>query len=95
MGKSIQNKSTKSIKKLQWAGIDKDVYEQIVQEKLQNNKNMNERMVALKLEELAKTFHKATEAAVPHKLITLKGPSWRASPTVKNLLGICKQKYKL
>ena len=53
-------------------------------------KNMNVRMVALEIEELAKTFHKATEAVVPHKLIKLKGPSWRASPRVKNLMGICK-----
>ena len=58
------------------------------------NELLNKRMVSLKLEELAKTFHKATEAVVPHKLIKLKDPSWRASPTVKSLLGICKQKYK-
>ena len=58
------------------------------------NELLNKRMVSLKLEELAKTFHKATEAVVPHKLKKLKDPSWRASPTVKNLLGICKQKYK-
>ena len=40
-------------------------------------------------------FHKATASAVPHKLIKLKGPSWRAFPTVKNLLVIGIQKYKL
>ena len=51
------------MKKLQWAGIDKDLYEQVVLEELQSDKNVNERMVALKFEELEKTFHKATEAS--------------------------------
>ena len=67
----------------------------IIQKELQNNEGMNEGSVGLKLEELANLFYKATASAVPQKLIKLKGPSWRASPIVKNLLVICKQKYKL
>ena len=92
-GKIYQNNSSKSLKKLQWAGIDRFSYEQTVQEELQRYENNGS--VGSGLEGLVNSLHKATEAAVPHKMIRLKGPTWRASPTVKHLLSICKEKYKL
>ena len=52
---------------------------------------LKERNAVQRLDELTKMLHKATENAVPYKLIKLKGPTWRASPTVKNLLIVCKQ----
>ena len=87
--------SSKSVKKYQWSKIDKGLYEKILQEELQKDKRLTERSVELKLEELSKILHKATKLTVPYKLVKLKGQSWRASPKVKDLLGTCKQKYKL
>ncbi|MEW8090529.1 MAG: reverse transcriptase domain-containing protein [Candidatus Thiodiazotropha endolucinida] len=48
-----------------------------------------------RLNHLTSNLHKAAEAAVPSKIIKLKGPTWKASPTVRILLKDCKEKYKL
>ena len=88
-------KSSKSVKKLHWAQADVDRYRKILEEECEKNRALNGRNAAQQLDDLTKMLHKATERAVPCKLIKLKGPTWRASPTVKKLLVVCKQKHKL
>ena len=72
-----------------------DRYRKILEEECEKNRALNGRNAAQQLDDLTKMLHKATERAVPCKLIKLKGPTWRASPTVKKLLVVCKQKHKL
>ena len=43
---------------------------------------------------LSSVCHKAAEKAVPSKIIKLKGPTWKTSPTVKCMLCVCKENYK-
>ena len=88
-------KNAKSVRKFHWAKVDKKLFQQIFEEECQKNSSMNEKTVVQRLDELAEMLQKATEVAVPNRLIKLKGPNWRASPTVKNLLSSCKQKHKL
>ena len=83
------------MKKFQWAKVDRNLFEQILREEIQKDGRMNEKTVDLRLEELAKMLPRATESAAPYKLIKLKGTTWRASPTVKELSATCKQKHKL
>ena len=40
-------------------------------------------------------LHKAVKQSMPFKTIHLKGPIWKASPEVRELLSDCKQTYKL
>ena len=72
-----------------------DRYWKILEEECEKNRALNGRNAVQQLDDLTKMLHKATEHAVPYKLIKLKGPTWRASPTVKKLLVVCKQKHKL
>ena len=72
-----------------------DRYRKILEEECEKNRALNGRNAAQQLDDLTKMLHKATELVVPYKLIKLKGPTWRASPTVKKLLVVCKQKHKL
>jgi hypothetical protein len=44
---------------------------------------------------LRQILQKATSTAVPTKTLKLKGPKWKASPTVLQLLKICKAKYQI
>ena len=90
-----RKQNTKSVKKFQWAKVDRNLFEQILREEIQKDGRMNEKTVDWRLEELAKMLPRATESAAPYKLIKLKGTTWRASPTVKELLATCKQKHKL
>ena len=95
VGQVTKKKKIKSVRKFQWEKIDKSLFQQIVEEECKKDSRMNEKTVGQRLDELARIPHKATDIAVPHKLIRLKGPTWRASPTVKKLLTICKEKHKL
>ena len=96
-GPITKKNSVKSVRKFQWSKVDRNLFQQILTEECQKDSNMNEKKntVVQRLDEMAKMLHKATEMAVPNKLIKLKGPTWRASPKVRNLLSVCKQKYKL
>ena len=60
-----------------------DRYWKILEEECEKNRALDGRNAAQQLDDLTKMLHKATELAVPYKLIKLKGPTWRASPTVK------------
>ena len=95
VGLVTKKKNAKSVRKFNWAKVDKTLFQQILEEECQKNSSRDEKTVVQRLDELAEMLQKATEVAVPNRLIKLKGPTWRASPTVKNLLSSCKQKHKL
>ncbi|CAC5381597.1 unnamed protein product [Mytilus coruscus] len=46
------------------------------------------------LELLMTILQKATKVSTPRKIIHLKGPKWKASPTAKNLIDICHKTYR-
>ena len=89
-----QSKTVQSIRKLQWEKIDHSEYKLLVDMELEKHKCIDH-SVDSKLTLITNICHKAAKKAVPSKVIRLKGPTWKASPTVKCLLGTCKEKYKL
>ena len=56
----------------------------------QQNTTVNEDIVAL-----ITAIQKATVQAVPSRLVKLKGPSWKVSPKVRNLLLNPREKYQI
>ena len=73
--------------------IDHSEYESVVEHELEQQGTTHS-SVDSKLNRLSTVCHKAAEKAVPSKIIKLKGPTWKASPTVKRLLGVCKENHK-
>jgi hypothetical protein len=54
-----------------------------------------EHIIAWIVHDLIIGLKRATTAAVPSKVIKLKGHKFKASPTVLHLLKICKEKYQI
>ena len=53
---------------------------------LQNEMRITETQQNTTVAALITAMQKATEQAVPSRLVKLKGPSWTASPKIRNLL---------
>jgi hypothetical protein len=76
----------KPARKHQWEKMNTEVFTTILQNEIritetQQNTTVNEDIAAL-----ITAIHKATEQAVLSRLVKLKGPSWKASSKVRNLL---------
>ena len=90
-----RNSTSKTItgKKLNWEKANKSRFEEKMKTALEkmdpSNKDVDQR-----LEILTKAIHSATKSSVPQRVVKLKGPKWKASPSVKNQLKICKAKYE-
>ena len=91
---SSQLKTNKTTKKLQWEKIDKHRYTSVLEKELKKLESKDIPSVDHKLQGLIEVIHTATAKAVPSKITKLKGPTWKASPKVRNLLLNCKDKYK-
>ena len=90
----MENKESKNpIKQPIWDAIDRTLYEDTINKYLRNycsgNRTTDENLLYLR-----QILQKATSTAVPTKTLKLKGPKWKASPTVLQLLKICKAKYQ-
>ena len=90
----INLNTSKSIKKLKWEKLDKGAYVQTLERELGKSKHKDSESVEQRLTNLTTILHKATDIAVPSSVIKLKGPKWKASPTVRKQLKVCKHKYK-
>ena len=91
---SSQLKTNKTTTKLQWEKIDKHRYTSVLEKELKKLESKDIPSVDHKLQGLIEVIHTATAKAVPSKITKLKGPTWKASPKVRNLLLNCKEKYK-
>lgn len=90
----LPNKQTShSVRKLQWDRINQTQYEIMLETEIKYQRS-SDLSVNVRLGQLTASLHKAAEAAVPSKIIKLKGPTWKASPIVRVLLTDCKEKYK-
>lgn len=89
------NSSKKSIKKFQWNIMNTDTFESVLVNELNSVAVSDLQSSEDKLQFLNQTLKKATRAAVPSKLTRLKGPRWKASPKVLQLLNESKLKFKL
>ena len=82
-----------SVRKLQWDKINQTRYETTLETET-NHQRTSDLSADTRLSQLTANLHKAAEAAVPSKITKLKGPTWKASPTVRVLLKDCEEKYK-
>ena len=57
MGPVAKKKNCKKCESFQWANVDRNLFEQILQEDIQKDGRMNEKTIELRLEELAKMLH--------------------------------------
>ena len=94
-GKQIVKKSNQTcIKQPVWDAIDRTLYEDTINKYLRNycpgNRTTYENLLYVR-----QILQKATSTAVLTKTLKLKGPKWKASPTVLQLLKICKAKYRI
>jgi tRNA(Met) C34 N-acetyltransferase TmcA len=90
----MENKESKNpIKQPIWDAIDRTLYEDTINKYLRNycpgNRTTYENLLYVR-----QILQKAISTAVPTKTLKLKGPKWKASPTVLQLLKICKAKYQ-
>ena len=90
-----QTKSNKSMKNLQWEKLDKNQYVSVLERELKKIENKDISSVDQRIHELTQALHTVTANAVPSKITKLKGPSWKASPKVKDLLCKCKENKQL
>lgn len=67
----------------------------VLRRELKKNDTKGNTSIDLRLQEITNVIYCATTAAVPQTVRKLKGPSWKASPTVLKLLNECKTKYRL
>lgn len=91
-------KKAQSIQRLEWNKINKEQFQIIIQNELQQlirDTNYRSGSVDKRLENLCQILHKATKESVPTKVIKLKGPAWKASSKAKDLMKNCKLTYKL
>ena len=90
--KTVQNKIRKQ--KPIWEKIDQISFSNLITEKLQKypiHKSSPEEA----LQYLCDCIQKATINAVPMRISNVKGPKWKASPIVLELLDISKSKHKI
>ncbi|CAC5406056.1 unnamed protein product [Mytilus coruscus] len=80
--------------KLIWEEMDKDIYINEIDKHLQYLPS-DETTADDKLKCVMGILHEATKQAVPSRIIKLNGPKRKASPDVKRLIGISKNKHRL
>ncbi|CAG2253468.1 unnamed protein product [Mytilus edulis] len=84
-----------AIWKYQWDKTDLLEFRNIVQLELGKCNGRTQNVVdESNLELLMTILQKATKVSTPRKIIHLKGPKWKASPTAKILLDICHNTYR-
>ena len=79
--------------KLEWDNLDSEAFNALITNELFMY-NMEEKTSEENINFLCRCLKRATTAAVPSKVIKLKGHKFKASPTVLHLLKICKEKYQ-
>lgn len=96
---SLVSSRRRAIKYLQWNKIDKTQYQMTLDrevQKMSSSRSIKSLFtVGERLGNLSDLLHKAASKAVPAKVIKLKGPAWKASATVNDLLRNCNYTYKL
>ncbi|CAC5359228.1 unnamed protein product [Mytilus coruscus] len=80
--------------KLQWKDIDSESFNSLINEEL-TQYNIEKHSLEENIQFLCNCLKKAAAVAAPSKIIKLKGPKFKASPTTLGLLQICKEKYHL
>ena len=80
--------------KIEWDNLDSEAFNALITNELFMY-NMEEKTSEDNINFLCRCLKRATTAAVPSKVIKLKGHKFKASPTVLHLLKICKEKYQL
>ena len=85
----------KPARKHQWEKMNTEVFTTILQNEIQTTETQQNTTVNEDIAALITAIQKATEQAVPSRLVKLKGPSWKASPKVKNLLLNAREKYQI
>ena len=80
--------------KLEWDNLDSEAFNALITNELFMY-NMEEKTSEDNINFLCRCLKRATTAAVPSKVIKLKGHKFKASPTVLHLLKIFKEKYQL
>ncbi|CAG2188871.1 MRPL18 [Mytilus edulis] len=84
-----------AIWKYQWDKTDLLEFRNIVQLELGKCNGRTQNVVdESNLELLMTILQKATKVSTPRKIIHLKGPKWKASPTAKILIDICHNTYR-
>lgn len=86
--------SKKAVKKYQWQNINSDKFESVLTTEVDSISASALQSAEDKIEFVNNTLNKATKAAVPAKLIKMKGPMWKASPMVLKLLSQSQLKHK-
>ncbi|CAG2201933.1 unnamed protein product [Mytilus edulis] len=92
--KNSKSKANSVAYKLIWEEMDKDIYINEIDKHLQYLPS-DETTVDDKIKCVMGILHKATKLAVPSRIIKLNGPKRKASPDVKRLIGISKNKHRL
>ncbi|CAG2247157.1 unnamed protein product [Mytilus edulis] len=85
-------KNNKAKFKMLWEQIDKESYNNAIQQDI--NLIEQEKDVNIQLKVLMETLNKAGKRSVPTKLLQTKGPKWKASPEVLIILKSCREIYK-
>ncbi|CAG2233691.1 unnamed protein product [Mytilus edulis] len=80
--------------KFQWKDLDSESFNSFIKEELCQY-NIEKHSLEENIQFLCNCLKKAAAVAVPSKIIKLKGPKFKASPTTLSLLQICKEKYQL
>ena len=92
---SNEKKSCRTVKNLCWDRVDRGKYEMVLRQEIEKIDTKDITSTDLRLQEITNAIHIARTVAVPKIVRKLKGPSWKASPTVLKLLNECKKKYRL
>ncbi|CAC5406067.1 unnamed protein product [Mytilus coruscus] len=92
--KNSKSKTNSVAYKLIWEEMDKDIYINEIDKHLQYLPS-HETTADDKLKCVMGILHKATKLAVPSRIIKLNGPKRKASPDVKRLIGISKNRHRL
>ncbi|CAC5365152.1 unnamed protein product [Mytilus coruscus] len=77
--------------KLQWKDLDSESFNSLINEELTQYK-IEKHSLEENIQYLCNCLKNAAAVAVPSKIIKLKGPKFKASPTSLSLLQICKEK---
>ena len=88
-------KTSQKKSKLEWDKINSHLYIETVKEILKSDficQDSNH--IDSQIEILQNAVKRAECAAVPSKITHLKGPTWKASPTVKSMINKCKEIHK-
>ncbi|CAC5377726.1 unnamed protein product [Mytilus coruscus] len=80
--------------KIQWKDTDSETYHNHISNELSQH-NIESHSIEESINFLCNCLKKAATVAVPSKIIKLKGPQFKASPTTLMLLKISKEKYQL